>query len=750
MPSIFSIGLSALSAAQAAQATTGHNIANAGTEGYNRQVTVQATNGAVAYGYGYIGMGTQIVDVKRIHNELLNKQVLSSQTSASYFTEYHTKISQLDDIVADSSAGMSPALQDFFSTIHELSTHPNADSSRQAVLSGAQSLVDRFHSLNTVLEQSYSTINGQLISGATTLSSYATKIAELNKAIIKAEGSSQHPPNDLLDQRDQLLAELNKLVKVTSIKESNGSLSVYMGSGQPLVMGTDKATITTVASVDDPTRLQLAYEFKGNNGPIVIPDKLFKGGSIGGILDYRTNTLDPARNQLGRVATALAMSFNEQHKQGIDQNGLQGRDFFTIPEPTVAGRLGNSATASLSATIADYTKLEASDYRVDYNGTDYTITRLSDNNKTVISPPGGTFPVTIDGVEFSAPTMAAGDVFTVKPTAYSAGQIQLALTNTKDIAAGTPIVTSAQNIDQMGLVTTGNAGSGAIASTSINKSTFVPGSQLTFTYNAGNLVLNPPADVTVTTHLGQTTTYPSGTPIPYSEGSTISSGGISFLMSGVPANGDTFEFNPVAANTGTGAISAGRVDENYFGAPLAAGTTLDFQYDSATNTFTPSASVGAVAVTHKDGTTTNYAAGAAITYTEGDTFTTGGISFTMTGRPSNGDKFSVGVNVDGAGDNRNANLLAGLQTTETIGKTTFQGSYSAMVSFIGNKTKEIQVLGDAEAARYASLYAQQQSESGVNRDEELANMIKNQYAYQGAAKVIQSASDMFDVIFSIK
>jgi flagellar hook-associated protein 1 FlgK len=749
MPSIFSIGLSALSAAQAAQATTAHNIANVGVDGYNRQVTVQATNGAVAYGYGSIGMGTQIVDVKRIHNELLAKQVLSSQTSASYFTEYYAKISQLDDIVADPDAGMSPALQSFFSNLQELATHPNAEASRQAVLSGGETLVERFHSLSKVMDQSYATINGQLVSGAVALNSYATQIAELNKAIIKAEGGSAHAPNDLLDQRDQLITELNKMVKVTTLKESNGSVSVYMGSGQPLVMGTDKATITTVSSSDDPTRSQLAYEFKDTAGPIVIPDKLFKGGTLGGILDYRTNTLDPARNQLGRVATALAMSFNEQHKLGTDQNGLQGRDFFTIPEPTVAGRVGNSATASLTATITDYTKLAASDYRVDYNGTDYTITRMSDNTKTQVTAPA-TFPVTIDGVEFAAPTMAAGDVFTVRPTASSAGQIQMAITNTKDIAAATPIVTSGQGIDNMNLVTTGNTGNGAVASTSINKSTFVPGSTQSYTFNAGNIQLTPPAAVTVTTHLGQTTTYPAGTAFPYSEGSTISSGGVSFLLSGTPQNGDTFAFSPVAANSGTGVISAGKVNEDYFTSPLPAGTKLDFQYDSAANTLVPSASVGAVVVSHKDGTTTNYAAGAPITYTEGDTFTTGGISFTLTGRPANGDKFSVGLNTDSAGDNRNITALANLQTKETIGKTSYQGAYSAMVGFIGNKTKEIEVLGSAEAARSASLYARQQSESGVNRDEELANMIKNQYAYQGAAKVIQAASDMFEAIFSIR
>lgn len=748
MPSIFSIGLSALSAAQAAQATTGHNIANATTDGYNRQIVKTSTNGAVYYGYGYIGMGVQVTGIDRAYDDLLAKQVLTAKTASSYYTEYSQKISQLDDVVADSDAGFTTSLQSFFDSIQDLSSYPNSDASRQGVLSNGQSLVDKFASLNKILEQEYNTVNGQVRSAVTSLNSYATKIAELNEGIIKAQANGS-AANDMLDQRDQLVTELNDLVKVTVTKESNGSYSIYMGSGQPLVMGTAKATISAEQSLDDPTRLELAYTFK-NGEKSYIPGKLLEGGSVGAALDYRTNTLDVARNSLGRIAVVLASSFNDVQTAGQDQDGEQGKAFFSIGDPVVSPRSTNSANADLQVSITDPSALTTSDYRVSYNGTAYSIMRLSDRTSQTYADTD--FPVTLDGVEYQLPTnMVKGDVFTVKPTANGAATIGTLLTNTRQIAAALPVVASTQATDDMNLDIASNAGNGAVTNFSIDHNTFATGSTFDFTYNGGNLTLNPPGDVTVTTRDGQTLNYASGTAIPYSEGGTITTGGISFTLSGIPQDGDHYAFSPETANTGTGSISDIKVDKSYYDNPLTAGSDLEFTYDRTANTFTPSANVGAVSVTHLDGTTTDYAAGDPITYKEGDVYTTdNGISFTIKGQPYTGDKFKVSLNTDGVGDNRNAVNMAALQTATTIEKTTYQGAYSSFVSVIGNQANEVKVLGAAQDARKQSLVDQQQSISGVNQDEELANMIQNQYAYQGAAKVIQAASDMLDVILNIQ
>lgn len=744
---IFSIGQSALAAAQAAQATTGHNISNATTPGYSRQVVVQSTLGSVQYGYGFIGQGTQIAQVKRIYNDFLGKQLLSSETSASSLSAYYKQVSQINNLIADQAAGLSPSLQDFFKSTQNLAATPNNDGVRQSVLSAGQVLASRFQSLNNQLEEHRATLNGQITSSVTTINAYASQIQELNDMVLKTFSPGGVISNDLLDQRDQIITELNKIIQVITIPQDSGALSVFIGTGQPLVLGNVASPLVATLASDDPTRLQISYQNNGQN--VLIPDSAFTGGSLGGIMQYRSDTLDLTQNSLGRIAIAMGSAFNAQHRLGQDQNGNLGTDFFKIATPVIYGDIKNSAAAVASATITDSSRLTTSDYRLNYDGAVYTFTRLSDGNRTIVDPvTPGAFPVTIDGVTYAAPTMAMGDSFLIKPTVAGANLINVAINNTQFVAAGTPVLTSINAVTDMGIVTTGNTGTGVVTSATVDKSAFTPNATQTYTYGAGTLTLTPPAAVMVTTTAGVTTTYAAGAAIPYSTGAAISSGGVRFVLSGAPVDGDTYRFAPVPANTGTAAISSGSIDSTY--TPLAAGTRFAFTFNSAGSQFTPSASVGPVVVTHADGSPpTSYAAGAPIDYVAGDTFTTAGASFTITGQPANGDQFYLSLNTDGVSDNRNAQALNALQTAHTIGNTSFQGSYSQLVSIIGNRTNEIDVTSKAENTRLTSIQQQQQSESGVNRDEELANMIKNQAAYQAAARIIQAASDMLDILLRL-
>lgn len=747
---IFSIGRSALAAAQAAQATTSHNISNATVAGYNRQVAVQSTAGGINYGAGFVGQGTQVVEIKRIYNDFLNKQSIAATTATSALDSYYAQIRQLDNMVADTAAGLSPALQNFFKSMQNLASLPDNAAARQSVLSAGQTLAARFKSLDEQMAQSRTGINSQITSSIGTINSYATQIEELNKAIIKVSGVNGAAPNDLLDQRDQAIAALNKIVKVTTLPQDNGALSVFIANGQPLVLGGQVSTLVATPSVSDPTRLQVSL--KNNSNGFQIPDAAFEGGRLGGLMSYRSETLDVAQNTLGRIAIALATQFNAQHKLGQDQNAALGGDFFNVSTPLVNSTSGNSASAMVTVAISDSSRLTTSDYRLTYDGSKYTITRVADGNATTITPPATTFPVTLDGLTYSAPTMAAGDSFLVKPTINGAAMLNVAITSTQKIAAATPVVTSINAVTDMGLVTAGNGGTGTITAADVNKSTFLPNTTQTYTYAAGapnTLTLTPPAAVTVTTRTGTVTSYAAGVAIPYAAGANYSSAGVSFVLSGTPANTDKFVFSPKPANTGTAVISPGTIDSSYAGTPLTAGTKLGFTFNSPGGTLTPTANVGAVTVKHADGTTTNYAAGANIAITSGDKLSTGGISFTITGQPANGDQFYVVPNKNGTSDNRNALALNALQTASTIGNTSFQGSYSQMVSEIGNRTHEVDVLNKAGKSRLNAIQQEQQSESGVNQDEELSNMMLNQRNYQAAAKIIQAASDMLNVLFTL-
>src|SRR5439155_14340513 len=328
---ILGIGQSALSAAQVGLSTTGHNIANASTPGYNRQLVIQGTAGAQNFGFGYIGQGTQVSEIKRVYNDFLNGQVLASQTAKSALDSYSSQINQVDNLLADTSAGISPALQDFFAGLQDLSASPNSAASRQAALSSAQSLVARFQSLNGQLSESREGVNSQITSSVDAINSYAQQISKLNGAIVLAQ-STGNPPNELMDQRDQVIAELNKEVKV-AVNKDGGSYDVFIGNGQSLVLGTQASTLKAAASLTDPSRMEVAYQINGNS--VILPEASLSGGRLSGLFDYRAQTLDATQNALGRIAIGMAASFNAQHRLGQDQNGAPGGDFFTVASPQV-------------------------------------------------------------------------------------------------------------------------------------------------------------------------------------------------------------------------------------------------------------------------------------------------------------------------------------------------------------------------------------------------------------------------------
>jgi flagellar hook-associated protein 1 FlgK len=429
--SILSIGQSALAAAQAGLNTTGHNIANSATPGYNRQVVIQGAATAQNFGSGFLGQGTEISTVKRIYSEYLGGQVQSAQTTKSGLDSYYAQIRQIDNMLADPASGLSPALQNFFSGIQDMSSNPSSIPSRQAALSSGEALASRFQSLAGRLDEIGQGINSQIQSSVSAINAYAQQIAQLNDAVGRAQRSSGQPPNDLLDQRDQLILDLNKEIKTTVVKQGD-DYNVFIGNGQPLVVGVNSYSLAATVSATDPAKLELAYQT--SSGSLVpVGSTGIVGGALGGILDFRSKTLEPAQNALGRVAIGLASTFNAQHQAGFDLGGVAGSAFFTAPAPAVGANSGNTGTATISASISSANALTTSDYRLQYDGINYTLTRLSDNNATVFA----SFPQTVDGVTLSLASgvAAAGDDFLIRPTASGASGFGMAITDPAKIAA---------------------------------------------------------------------------------------------------------------------------------------------------------------------------------------------------------------------------------------------------------------------------------------------------------------------------
>jgi flagellar hook-associated protein 1 FlgK len=153
-----------------------------------------------------------------------------------------------------------------------------------------------------------------------------------------------------------------------------------------------------------------------------------------------------------------------------------------------------------------------------------------------------------------------------------------------------------------------------------------------------------------------------------------------------------------------------------------------------------------------NGISTTYAAGTPIGFAAGATISLGGANFALSGSPANGDKFKIGPNTNGAGDSRNMLLLGGLQSKNTLegGTVSYNGAYAQLVSLVGNKTHELNVNRTAHGKLLTNAVQAQQAESGVNLDEEAANLIRYQQAYQAAGKVMQTVSQLFDVLINIR
>lgn len=642
---ILSIGQSALAAAQVGISVTGHNIANAATPGYNRQVVIQGTAGAQNFGYGYVGQGTQISSVERIYNEILARQVVGIQSSSSALEVYESQMSRIDSLLSDANAGVSPALQDFFNSLHSLSANPGDAATRQAALSTAQSLADRFQSFNDRFSELSDNVNTQLGAGVSEVNTYAQAIAKLNDVIEKSYGTDKSPPNDLLDQRDQLVSDLSKRIKTTVVNQEGGKYNLFIGSGMPLVVGTQSFTLTTVNSDRDTGRLDVAYVGKDKN--TVLGAEVLQGGTIGGLLEFREKSLVPIRNQLGLIAVTVAQTFNAQHAQGLDIQGKPGGNFFSTPVPAVSKGNGNTGDAIVSSEISDIGAMTSSDYQVKFDGSNYLVTRLSDNTLEEYA----SLPQTFDGItiKIDSGSMKSGDTFLIQPSANGMANFKLAIDNIAKIAAGAPVVT----------------GSSA------------------------------------------------------------------------------------KANSGNASISDIEVSSSYASSPLS--TAFSLSYDANAKTLSGFPAGEDVTVT-AGSTSKTYAAGTPVPYTSGASISVAGLAFTVSGSPADGDQFTISPGIGNAsGDNRNALKLAGLQTAELMsGNTsTYENAFNQLVSLVGNKTRELQVTHRSESQMLMQAVAAVQSESGVNLDEEATNLLRYQQAYQAAGKMMQIASQMFEVLLSL-
>lgn len=432
------LGLGALSTAQYKLKTSAHNINNAATEGYNRQTVRQQTAGAQATGGGYVGRGVMAVTIDRAYDNFLFTQLVNARGHGAALKAYGNEISHLDTLFADRTVGVAPALAEFFNSINAVASSPFDPAAREEMLGRANNLATQIRNTSAYIDQQRNNVNTQVTTVVAQINSYVERIHDMNNQIVKARASAtQHEPNDLLDQRDQLVAELNQLVNV-QVFEQDGRFNLAIGNGQVVLGGDTIFPLRAQRAEDDPQRMVVAYTAKDQNGNIQgfeLDEAFITGGTLGGLIQYRREVLDDVQNNLGRLAVGLSMVFNEVHRQGADLSGNSGINFFGELQPKVIPSQGaNSSLVQVS--FADASLLTADDYRVEVTSDQagYIVTNLTTGARVVHTDLDQ--PLELDGLRFTFENPEkVTDTWLVQPTRDAGSNISVAITDPAQIAA---------------------------------------------------------------------------------------------------------------------------------------------------------------------------------------------------------------------------------------------------------------------------------------------------------------------------
>ena len=627
MTDFLNTAVSGLLAAQRQLATTSHNIANISTEGFSRQRVGLKTQTPQAINQITEGKGVIVGEIGRVYDAFTAGQIRDVGSEQKRLDMIHTLASVVDDMLADARGGITPVLQSFFSAAQDVADDPNSTAARTALLDQARALTARFGYMDDRMQALQTDLTKRTQDTIDDINQLAASLFETNQDLLNSRGITASPPPDLLDRRDLLLQQISEKVPIKVVETASGTVDVFVGQGQSLITGLRVNTLSATQSAADPTVLDI--NIQNNGGPVNITPSI-TGGDLGGILEFRNTQIDEVRNSLGRLAMGISTLINQQHRDGMDQNGALGADFFSVGGPQVLTNSGNTGAATATAVVSSISALTIKDYTVRYDGANWTLAS-KDGASTVT---GAGPALSLDGVTVTigGGAAAAGDSFIVKPTLSGASTLAVAVTRTQNIAAASPIRTGAS------LANTGDA---AITKGSI---TAVGNANL---LNPVTIRFNNPA-----------TTYD-------------------------------------ILNTSTGAVLS-----------------------------------------------------AAQAYTSGSDINFNGWRVQINGTPNANDSFTVESNTSGVADNSNMLAIANLQNVGSFnsGNTSFQEAYSSLVADVGSTTRLVDINRSTQEALRQTLDDRREAISGVNLDEEAADLVRFQQAYQAAARTISTAQQIFQAL----
>ena len=543
--SLMNVGVSALNANQQALTTVGHNIANVNTPGYSRQTVYTNALHGQNMGNGFIGKGVQVATVMRNYSALLNRQSNAANAIHAADTSRLQGLMQMQDVFEGGDGSLGAAVTNMMNAFVDVQAAPSDATGRNVVLTRMSELAARFHAASNMLEeQDYSTAQ-QLRNNALLVNDKASQVARLNNEISRALATG-HQPNDLLDARDQVIREINQYVQTTQVAADDGSISLFVGGSQALVLGINSGQLSVEETKEYPGSQRMALYFSQPGGQqLELTAAMVGGGEIAGLLKFRNEDLAEGRNLLGRLAMTIGHELNLQNQRGLTLNGQQGGALFSLPTTSTGyGNItgySNIGPGAATTQVMDASQLKPSEYRLVFEGSPVApvLTRMSDGKvfNATSTPPLNMGNLATgfdaDGLRFIVPaaTLAAavsGNSMLFKPFSTAASEIEALVHNPDELAAASALTA---NINK------NNTGKLQLTQLGANDFTGIPAAQdpVRLTFDGAGQVTYQIYD-----HLSSTWSAASA-PMDYTPGQPITINGWSITLTGTPAAGDTVD-----------------------------------------------------------------------------------------------------------------------------------------------------------------------------------------------------------------
>jgi len=689
---LFSIATSGVRASNKLLETTSHNIANVNTEGYVRERTSfdsQLTGG--------VSRGT----TERVINVFAQNQLRRDTTQVGEFEAYYQRSAVLDNIFASEANSLSSSMSRYFNSLQSASDQPTNMASRQLVLGEAKAMVGQVSTLSNFLDDKERELNLEMDSLINRSNTLVQTIADLNAQIRVVQANNRFDePGTLKNERDSAILELAELMSIETRNNGtdDGAVLVNLTSGESLVMQDGSFNIFQLSGDPDPDYRTLELSSTGKPTVLRLPE-INLGGNVGGLFRYRDEILAASQRELGQIAMTLATSMNQQNKLGMDFDQQLGTNIFSTPEFQGLNFKDNS---DLSLTMTGRvsqdgaSRLTSADYLITIDGTtaavpntvDFTVTAVNPDGSAVMDIDGNPITQSYSGVEGTQGvfTSIIGGLEVDFPdgSVYAVGD-QFLLQPTKSTASSIEVVmTRPEDL--------------ALAS------------PIRVDSNINNLGDASITNTSVTNTTVETT---------LADANASAFDGAGGLVTGTPAS-------------------------------LVFNSSSEFElFDEAGNSL-----VVVSGVTNYNDIMSQASNQAGWPFAGLSEFP--GYDFSLQGDPLAGDSFEIGYNTDGINDNRNGLELAALQNQDLMlsnnnggtNKVSFHEAYAGLVSSIGEKTASAEISLKAAEAMQTQSSSWFESVSGVNLDEEAANLVKFQQTYAAAARILSTAQTLFDTILN--